>query len=53
MRNILAATLYRLARWLQPKRIPTSLAGNQWTGTTFVDVFQRNRQPWPTTCWPS
>ena len=32
MRNILAATLYRLARWLQPKRIPTSLAGNQWTG---------------------
>lgn len=45
MRNALAATLYRLARWLHPKAVPTSLAGNQWTGTTFVDVFQRNRQP--------
>src|SRR5208337_5539905 len=47
MRTILATALVRLARWLRPKKIPTSLTGNQWTGTTFVDVFQRNRDPSP------
>src|SRR5262249_4255653 len=45
MRTFLANTLHRFAGWLSPKKIPESLAGNQWTGTTFVDVYQRNRQP--------
>jgi HK97 family phage portal protein len=47
MRRLLASTLQRLVHWLEPKKIPTSLAGNQWTGSTFVDVFQRHRQPSP------
>jgi HK97 family phage portal protein len=45
MRNLLAATLYRLARWLRPKAVPLSLTGGQWTGTSYVDAYQRNRQP--------
>src|SRR5271165_1661188 len=47
MRNLLAATLYRLARWLQAKSAPTALLGGQWTGTSYVDAYQRNRQPSP------
>ncbi len=47
MRALLVHTLERLARWLAAKAIPTSLAGNQWTGTTFVDVFKRTRNPTP------
>jgi HK97 family phage portal protein len=47
MRRLLATTLHRLARWLHPKAIPFALTGGQWTGTTFVDAFQRHRQPTP------
>jgi HK97 family phage portal protein len=45
MRAALAQSLFRLARWLRPKNAPASLTGNQWTGTSFLDSFQRNRQP--------
>jgi HK97 family phage portal protein len=45
MRTTLANSLNRLARWLRPKNAPAALAGNQWTGTTFLDSYQRNRQP--------
>jgi hypothetical protein len=45
MRAALANTLHRLARWLRPKGLPRSLAGDQWTGSTFVDLFQRQREP--------
>jgi hypothetical protein len=47
MRRFLANALNALASWLSRKAIPTSLAGNQWTGTTFVDVFKRTRNPTP------
>src|SRR6516165_10396108 len=47
MRRLLANALNVLATWLSPKALPTSLAGNQWTGTTFVDVYKRNRNPTP------
>lgn len=47
MRAAIAQMLHRLAARLAPKAIPTSLAGNQWTGTTFVDVYKRNRNPTP------
>jgi len=47
MRTILATALHRLAAWLSPKAIPTSLTGNQWTGSPFVDAFHRLRQPSP------
>src|SRR5438105_4423157 len=45
MRSALAHALSRLAHWLRPKSAPASLTGNQWTGTSFLDSFQRNRQP--------
>src|SRR5260370_29744928 len=45
MRVALAQTLFRLARWMRPKNAPASLTGNQWTGTSFLDRYQRNRQP--------
>jgi HK97 family phage portal protein len=45
MRRFLANALNALAAWLSRKAVPTSLAGNQWTGTTFVDVFKRTRNP--------
>ncbi len=35
----------RLAAWLSPKAVPSSLTGGQWTGTTFTDAYQRLRQP--------
>jgi len=47
MRTSFAAALFRLARWLQPKATPASLRGGQWTGTTFLDAYQRQRQPSP------
>jgi HK97 family phage portal protein len=34
-----------LAAWLSPKSVPASLTGGQWSGTSFVDAFQRNREP--------
>jgi HK97 family phage portal protein len=45
MRAALANALSRLVHWLQAKNAPASLTGNQWTGTSFLDSFQRNRQP--------
>jgi HK97 family phage portal protein len=45
MRAALAQSLSRLADWLRPKHVPVALVGNQWTGTSFLDSFQRNRQP--------
>jgi HK97 family phage portal protein len=49
LKPILEATL-SLARHLdrpRAKKIPTSMTGNQWTGTTFVDLYQRQRNPTP------
>lgn len=37
----------RLGRWLRAKSAPASLTGNQWTGTSYVDSFKRNRNPTP------
>src|SRR6266581_705583 len=45
MRTALAHALSRLASWFRPKNAPLSLAGNQWAGSSFLDSFQRNRQP--------
>jgi HK97 family phage portal protein len=47
MRNLLANTLDRTARWLRRKNNPASLAGSQWSGTGFVDAYKRNRNPTP------
>ncbi|HWG41752.1 MAG TPA: phage portal protein [Gemmataceae bacterium] len=47
MRTFLAKTLFRLAHWLQSKGMPYALAGSQWSGTSFVDSYKRNRQPTP------
>lgn len=48
MRTFLANTLASLARRLRPKSAPSALLGPQWTGTSFLDSFQRNREPTPT-----
>jgi HK97 family phage portal protein len=32
---------------LQPKSVPSALAGGQWSGTSFVDAYKRNREPTP------
>src|SRR6185437_11654321 len=47
MRTLLAKALFRLAHWLQSKGMPYALAGAQWSGTSFVDSYKRNRQPTP------
>ena len=47
MRSLLAKTLLRLAQWMRAKGMPYVLAGPQWTGTSYVDSFKRNRQPTP------
>lgn len=39
--------IHRLASWLAHKTMPTSLAGGQWSGTSFVDAYKRNRNPTP------
>jgi HK97 family phage portal protein len=39
--------LHHFALWLARKALPRSLAGNQWTGQTFVDLWRRNREPTP------
>jgi HK97 family phage portal protein len=36
-----------LANWIRPKSAPVILGGNQWTGTSFVDSYQRHRDPAP------
>jgi HK97 family phage portal protein len=49
MRATLTRLLLRLAAFLAPagKGMPFALAGGQWTGTSFVDAFRRNRNPTP------
>jgi HK97 family phage portal protein len=47
MRHALATALHRVAAWLSPKAMPTALTGGQWTGTSFVDAYRRNRNPTP------
>jgi HK97 family phage portal protein len=47
VRSILAGTLARLAGWLHPKGMPGVLAGTQWSGTSFIDAYRRNRAPTP------
>lgn len=47
MRRFLASTLHRFAAWLHPKAAPFALTGNQWSGTQYVDSYQRNRNPTP------
>jgi hypothetical protein len=39
--------LRHFALWLARKALPSSLAGSQWTGTTFTDLWRRNREPAP------
>ena len=46
-RNFLANAFARLVAWLRLKAIPQSLTGNQWTGTTFVDLYRQHRSPTP------
>jgi HK97 family phage portal protein len=36
-----------LANLIRPKSLPAALAGNQWSGTSAVDAFGRNRNPTP------
>ena len=47
MRTYLAAAFSRLADWLRPKALPPVLAGAQWSGTSFIDAYRRNRNPTP------
>jgi len=39
--------IHHLTGWLGRKGNPRSLTGRQWTGTTFSDVWRRNREPTP------
>jgi HK97 family phage portal protein len=41
------AFLHRFATWLARKTNPGVLSGGQWTGTSFIDAYKRNRQPTP------
>src|SRR5436305_1765840 len=45
MRATLSRFLVRLASFLAPrgKGMPFALAGGQWSGTSFVDSYRRNR----------
>jgi HK97 family phage portal protein len=47
MRRFLAATLYRLARWFQPKVVPSSWSRGKWTSWT-LDANHPQRPPSPT-----
>jgi len=47
MRAAIAHALDRIAGWLRPKAMPNALAGQQWTGTQFLDAYKRTRQPSP------
>ena len=47
MRTYLADALSRLAGWLRPKSMPAVLTGSQWSGTSFIDAYRRNRNPTP------
>jgi hypothetical protein len=45
MRRFLGNALASFVRWVHPKAMPFALTGGQWTGTTYVDAFKRNRSP--------
>ncbi len=47
MRQLLANTLQRIAAWLSPRAMPSVLAGQQWSGTHYVDAYKRTRNPTP------
>jgi HK97 family phage portal protein len=47
MSHFLDSLRRTLARWLLPKAVPAALTGPQWTGTSYVDAFKRNREPTP------
>lgn len=47
MREFVAQTLHRLARWLSRKAAPPALLGGPWSGADFVDSFRRQRPPSP------
>src|SRR5262245_17118489 len=39
--------LERLKQWIHKKTAPEALVGGQWTGTSYIDSFKRNRNPTP------
>ena len=47
MRTYLASLFTRVADWLRPKSMPAVLTGGQWSGTSFIDAYRRNRAPTP------
>ncbi len=47
MRTYLADVFSRLSGWLRPKSMPAVLTGSQWSGTSFIDAYRRNRNPTP------
>ena len=47
MRTYLADVFSRLSGWLRPKAMPAVLTGSQWSGTSFIDAYRRNRNPTP------
>jgi HK97 family phage portal protein len=47
MRQLLANTLHRIAAWLSRRAMPSVLAGQQWSGTSYVDAYKRSRAPTP------
>ena len=47
MCNYLANALSRLSDLLRSKAVPPVLTGGQWSGTSFIDSYRRNRTPTP------
>src|SRR5215467_2312711 len=47
MRTAIVEMLGRFARFVHPKSAPSVLTGNQWSGTSFIDSFKRERNPTP------
>ena len=47
MNSTLGHFRHRLANWIRPKGMPVSLAGGQWSGTSYIDAYKRNREPTP------
>src|SRR5262249_25812508 len=47
MRNFIANALTGLANRIRGKAAPPAVHGNQWSGTSYVDAYKRNREPTP------
>lgn len=47
MRQTIANMFAGLARLVAGKTAPSGLTGTQWSGTSYVDAFRRNRNPTP------